>query len=45
MGMDIVDEREQSSNMKQVAKQKWRDRVDTHTHLIEADSEENQPKT
>jgi CBS domain containing-hemolysin-like protein len=44
MGMDIVDEREQSTNMQQAAKQKWRDRVDGHSHLIEADTEEDQPK-
>ncbi len=44
MGMDIVDERDQSTNMQQAAKQKWRERVDAHTHLIEADVEEDHPK-
>lgn len=47
MGMDIVDERDQSSNMQLAAKQKWRDRVDNHSHLIEADEEqlESKPKS
>jgi CBS domain containing-hemolysin-like protein len=40
MGMDIIDERDQSTNMQQAAKRKWRERVDAHSHLIETDSEE-----
>ncbi|MCF6434814.1 MULTISPECIES: CNNM domain-containing protein [Pseudoalteromonas] len=40
MGMDIIDEREQSTNMQQAAKKKWRERVDAHSHLIETDVEE-----
>ena len=39
MGMDIVDEREQTTNMQAAAKQKWRERVDNHDNLIE-DSDE-----
>ncbi|TMN32715.1 hemolysin [Pseudoalteromonas sp. S2755] len=35
MGMDIVDEREQTTNMQAAAKQKWRERVDSHDNLIE----------
>ncbi|WP_187306163.1 hemolysin family protein [Pseudoalteromonas piscicida] len=35
MGMDIVDEREQTTNMQAAAKQKWRERVDNHDNLIE----------
>ncbi|BBN80265.1 hypothetical protein PA25_02500 [Pseudoalteromonas sp. A25] len=41
MGMDIIDEREQSTNMQQAAKRKWRERVDGHSHLIETDSEKH----
>ncbi|MEJ6475494.1 hemolysin family protein [Pseudoalteromonas piscicida] len=43
MGMDIVDEREQTTNMQAAAKQKWRERVDNHDNLIEdKDDEESE---
>ena len=41
MGMEIVDEREQSADMQEVAKQKWQSRVDSHDNLIH-DDEENE---
>lgn len=36
MGMEIVDEREQSSDMQEMAKQKWQDRMLNHDLLFEA---------
>ncbi|WP_063355589.1 hemolysin family protein [Pseudoalteromonas luteoviolacea] len=50
MGMDIVDEREQTSDMQAAAKQKWQQRVDNHSHLIVTENEpekeaDTKPKT
>ncbi|WP_440054861.1 CNNM domain-containing protein [Pseudoalteromonas sp. T1lg65] len=40
MGMDIVDEREQTSDMQAAAKRKWRERIDNHDNLIEHKEDE-----
>ena len=40
MGLEIVDERDQSTNMRAVAKQRWHQRLADSEHIVSADDDE-----
>ena len=41
MGLEIVDERDQSTNMRAVAKQRWHQRLADSEHIVSADDNES----